>query len=455
MKFKLYLSAIVLFLLLSANITAQQALSDSIYAQLKLGVKGFQERYHSPSIVVAIVHRDDIIFNDARGYTDLENRIPATVNSRYQIQSITKMFTATMFMQLWEQGIINGEDDIKKYVPEYSGGITFLELATHNSGLPRNSPADLGFAKQVDNWLLTKKDEGPIQSATKEDFIASLKSLSKQYPDYQFLKQDSRHYSNLGYGLLGLSLERAAGIKYEKYILSNICTPLDLSNTGFGTISKENNPIAKGYFYKSNEEGFIKTPDYYSNSLVYAAGMYSTALDLAKFISTQFDEDSPILTGKSRRMMQQLGIGWLRNYPFIMHEGSMLGARSEIIFNPELRIGWAVLTNTTDFPFNRINDYIAGLIVPLYVKKPITDPEKYVGTYILKGYDSLEIYLKDGNLYSTYLHDILPDQPLTFSGNNSLTAKGKDGHDIRYNFIAGSGEEIIALDLNQLLWVKQ
>ena len=153
--------------------------------------------------------------------------------------------------------------------------------------------------------------------------------------------------------------------------------------------------------------------------------------------------------------MQQLGIGWLRNYPFIMHEGSMLGARSEIIFNPELRIGWAVLTNTTDFPFNRINDYIAGLIVPLYVKKPITDPEKYVGTYILKGYDSLEIYLKDGNLYSTYLHDILPDQPLTFSGNNSLTAKGKDGHDIRYNFIAGPGEEIIALDLNQLLWVKQ
>ncbi len=329
-------------------------------------------------------------------------------------------------------------------------------MVTHNSGLPRNSPADIDFAKQVDKWLLTKKNQGSIQSAAKEDFITSLKFISKPYPEYQFLNQHIRHYSNLGYGLLGLGLERAAKTEYTTYILSKICDPLKLSNTGFGTVSTGNNPIANGYFYKGDEEGFIRTPDYYSNSMVYAGGMYSTASDLAKFISAQFDDDNPILSAKSKRMMQRLGIGWLRSYPFIMHEGSMLGTRSEIILNPELRIGWAVLTNTTDFSFDRINEYIASLIVPLYVKEPVADPEKYVGTYKLEGgYDSLKIYLKGGELYSTYLEDALPDEPLSFSGNNSLTAAGCDGHDIRYNFIVGSQSEIKALNLNQLMWIKR
>jgi CubicO group peptidase (beta-lactamase class C family) len=357
---------------------------------------------------------------------------------------------------LWERGIVDLDDDVRKYVPEYNSAVTLLELATHNSGLPRNAPADIDFAKQVDNWLLTKKDQGPIQSAAKDEFTRSLKFISRQYPEYQFLNQNTRHYSNLGYGLLGMGLEKAAKTEYEAYVVSSICKPLQLSGTGFGTVSTESNPIAKGYFYRGDKEGFIRTPDYYPNSLVYAGGMYSTASDLAKFISAQFDDNSPILAGKSRRMMQQLGIGWLRAHPFIVHEGSMLGARCEIIFNPELKIGWVVLTNTTDFSFDRINNYIAGLIVPQYVEKPVIEPEKYVGTYTLEGgYDSLRIYLKDGRLYSTYLEDVLPDQALSFSGNNSLTAAGDKGYDIQYQFIAGPCLTIKALVLNQLTWIKQ
>lgn len=455
-KTGLNLYASTCLMLLSAKATAQQLLNDSTLAQLKLGVEGFQERYRSPSIALAIVHGDTIIFSYALGYTDLENKIPATVDSKYQIQSITKMFTATMFMQLWERGIINGDDRVSKNVPEFSGDATLFELATHNSGLPRNSPADIGFAQQVDRWLLTKKEEGPIQSSDGGDFISSLAFLGKQYPAYEFLKQDTRHYSNLGYGLLGLALERAAGKNYEAYILSNICAPMRLNDTGFGTIGTTDNPIAKGYCYQNDSAGFVRTPDYHPGSMVPAAGMYSTVSDLARFISAQFDGYDAVLTAKGRRMMQQLGIGWMRNYPFILHEGSMLGARAEIVFHPKLRIGWVVLANTTDLSFNRINDYIANLILPNYVEQPIVDLEKYTGTYALDGgYGKLEIYLKDGQLYSTYLQDILPEEGLRFSGGNSLTAKGSDGHDIRYEFITGDGAEITALALNQLLWTKQ
>ncbi|SKB38242.1 hypothetical protein SAMN05660226_01050 [Parapedobacter luteus] len=134
----------------------------------------------------------------------------------------------------------------------------------------------------------------------------------------------------------------------------------------------------------------------------------------------------------------------------------MLGARCEIVLNPDLKIGWVVLVNTTDFQFNRINDYIAGLVVPQYIEKPVTEPEKYVGTYTLEGgYDSLKIYLKDGRLYSTYLEKVLPDLPLSFSGSNSLKAVGYDGHAMEYQFTTGPGSAIKALTLNQLMWIKQ
>ncbi len=453
-RLNVYISlALVLLHLVSI---AQQSLSDSTIAQLRRGVEGFQQRYHAPSMVVAIVHEDSVIYFDARGYTDLENKIPATIDSRYQIQSITKMFTATMFMQLCEQGVINALDDIEKTIPEFSTGTTYLELATHNAGLPRNSPADINFARQVDRWLITKENATPIQSSESEDFIKSFSSVTKQYPAYEFLPQHSRHYSNFGYGLLGLSLERAAGEDYEDYVVSNICAPLGMKDTGFGTVYTATNPVAKGYFYQNDSVGFIRTPDYYPHSMIPAAGMYSTARDLARFISAQFDGADGVLSSKNRRMMQQLGIGWMRNYPFVLHEGSMLGARAEIIFNPELRIGWVILTNTTDFPFNRINDYIASLMVPLYTKKPVVDLEKYVGTYALDGgYGELEIYLKGGKLYSSYLTDLLPESELSLSADNSLTMKGKNGYQLRYEFVLDGKNKIKALALNQLLWIKQ
>jgi CubicO group peptidase (beta-lactamase class C family) len=444
------------FLFLSGNAIAQQSLNDSTVTKLTIGIRAFQERYHSPSIAVAIVHGNTLLYSDAWGYTDLENKIPATIHSRYQIQSVTKMFTATMFMQLWEKGIIDMTGKVSKKVPEFSGNTTYFELATHNSGLPRNSPADIGFALQVDRWLQTNKEEGPLRSAEKSAFIRSLAVISKQYPSYEFLRQNTRHYSNLGYALLGLALERAAEKNYEEYILSHICKPLGMDDTGFGTVSTANNPIARGYHYLNDSAGFIRTPDYYSASMIPAGGMYSNVLDMARFISAQLSEKNEVLSVNGLRMMQQLGIGWLRNHPFVVHEGSMLGARAEIVFHPKLQVGWVILANTTDFPFNRINEYIADLILPLYRETPVVDLEKYTGTYSLDGdYGTLHIYLKKGKLYSSYLQNVLPEEELHFNGNNSLIAKGHNGRDIRYEFIVGAGNEITALSLNQLLWIKQ
>ena len=131
---------------------------------MELTIKGFKDRYHSPSVVFVLVHDQQIIFSEALGYTDLENKIAATINSKYPILSITKMFTATMFMQLRQKNIVGLEDDIKKYVPEYKAAavidsdrdITLFQLATHTSGLPRNSQSDINFTKQIDRSELVQ-----------------------------------------------------------------------------------------------------------------------------------------------------------------------------------------------------------------------------------------------------------------------------------------------------------
>jgi len=447
---------------------SQTLLHDSTIKELRTGIEGFKNRYHSPSIVVVIVHDKEIIFSEALGYIDLENKIPATIDSKYPIQSITKTFTATMLMQLMQRNIVALDDDVKKYVPEYKGnsnlpgksGTTLLQLATHTSGLPRNSPADINFAKQVDRWLLAGTSYLALEAATKKEFLHSLQFIKKEYPEYELLSYGDRHYSNLGYSLLGIALERAAKTDYSNYVVNNICKPLKMYNTGFGTESFGNNIIANGYYYNDSIKDFIKTPVFKANSALYAGGMFSTATDLAKFISFQFDNNSvdanKVLSSGNKAMMQAFKIAWKPSYPFVLHEGAMLGYRCQIAFNTHLKIGWVILTNTTDFEFSRINEYISKLVLPVYNKKPVPDLNQFTGAYRLAGgYDSLKIYLKDGSLYSTYLQGELFEAPLISLGNNKFKAQGKGSYNIGYDFIANEDAEIKILNLEQLMWVKQ
>lgn len=445
---------------------SQQMLNDSIVNELKLTIKGFKDRYHSPSIVVVLVHDQKIIFSEAMGYTDLENKIAATINSKYPVLSITKMFTATMFMQLRQKKIVGLEDDVKKYVPEFKAvpgmgddrDITLFQLATHTSGMPRNSQADINLTKQIDRCILTGADIPTIEPSTKKEFLRSLKYIKKEYPDFELLSYNDRYYSNLGYSLLGIALERAAKTDYADYVVKNICKPLRMDNSGFETESPGKNTLARGYYYNDSSKNFRMMPVFKANSALYAGGLYSTASDLAKFISFQFEDDvtsEKILSQKNKAMMQSFRIGWKPSFPFVLHEGAMLGYRCEIVVNPELKIGWVILTNTTDFDFARINDNISKLIIPTFIKKPVSDLSKYIGTYQLTGgYDSLTIYMKDENLYSSYLQEKLPQLPLTFSGNNKFKGQGNGNYSIAYDFITNEISEIRILNMGQLMWIK-
>jgi len=289
--------------------------------------------------------------------------------------------------------------------------------------------------------------------------LQSLKFIKKEYPAYELLSYGDRHYSNLGYSLLGIALEKATKKDYKDYVLTNICKPLQMTNSGFDTENLQSNVLAKGYYYNDSLNDFIKTPVFKSNSAIYAGGMYSTATDLAKYISFQFDNSSQaekILSKENRSMMYAFKIGWKPLYPLVLHEGAMLGYRSQVAFIPDLKIGWVILTNTTDFEFSKFNEYIGKLIIPVYESKPLVDLIKYIGTYRLSGgYDSLRIYLKNENLYSSYLKDTLPESPLISLGNNKFKAQARGNYNVSYEFIEDETTAINVLNMGQLMWIKQ
>ena len=113
MQKKGFAVATFLILVFCTSSQSQVVLPDSTVTLLKAAVEGFQNRYHSPSIVVAIVHDKKIIFSEARGYTDQENKIPASIDSKSPVLSVTKIFTATMLMQLKQRNVVKLEDDVK------------------------------------------------------------------------------------------------------------------------------------------------------------------------------------------------------------------------------------------------------------------------------------------------------------------------------------------------------
>ncbi|MFV0417929.1 MAG: serine hydrolase domain-containing protein [Dysgonomonas sp.] len=460
--------SLITLLLFSINGFSQNSLPDSVSTQLTIGIGGFKDRYHVPAIAVAVVKDQEVVYSKAIGVANLETMDSITPYSKFPIQSVTKLFTATMLMMLEEEGIVNLNDEVRKYVPEFicssdttNTKTTLFQLATHTSGLPRNSGADINFAKKADMWLAMKSADTTLEMSSKQEFIRSLHDMQYEYEPYDHLYYEDRHYSNLGYSLLGISLERAAQSDYITYIMKNLCAPLGMEKSGFIDNYSDYSDLVKGYHYDSRKNEFRNSPLFLPNSAVYAGGMYSTVMDMAKFLKYYFREDvddsCTAISDINKNMMYKLNIGWKSSYPLVIHEGSMIGHRSMIAMDPKLKVGWIILVNGTEFDFSRINNWFKETLFKYYnSKEQFLGLDRFIGTYKLQGgYDSLKIHKKDGNLYSTYLNEIADEKPMIRQGNNHFKVEVSESHSIGYEFLFDNASDKVFLNLGQLMWVKE
>ena len=177
--------------------------------------------------------KGEIVSKGVSGFRDPEGKTPITEDTIFQLASVSKTFTATAVMLLVRQGKLNPEDRITKYFPELTAyeGVTVRHLLNHTSGIPDYFDDADWF---VDLWKAEKRVPG-------NDEILRFLQETKAKP--YFAPGEGLEYSNTGYNLLALLVERLSGVPYEQFLQKNIFEPAGMNATHCCHIRRDGVPF--------------------------------------------------------------------------------------------------------------------------------------------------------------------------------------------------------------------
>jgi CubicO group peptidase (beta-lactamase class C family) len=295
---------------------------------------------------IALVDDKGILWSQGFGYADKQENILATSDTIYNAGSITKLFTATAAMQLAEQGKINIDQPLQKFLPEFSiksrfgntHKITPRNLLTHHSGLPCN-------------WSLGMIVRHP------EPFAKTVTALKDEYtaypPDYIF------SYSNLGMALLGAAIGTVTNDQYSPQMHTLLLNPLDMQHS----------ELAPSTHSKSYDNG--KEAEALPMRDLPASGLNSSVNDIAHFIQMVLADGNykgkqilqPATLHEMLRIQNKdvaldfdstVGLGWMLNSVSVpngglvaSHGGLTMNFHSLLAVLPEHKLGVIVMSNST------------------------------------------------------------------------------------------------------------
>lgn len=330
---------------------------------------------------LTIAKDGNVIYTRAIGYSQIngteKNALSAA--NRFRIGSITKMFTASMILQLVEEGNLKLTDTLDKFFPQVPNAkkITIVQILWHRSGIPnvRREQNAQGNA----NTLPMTKDE-------------MLALIVKTTPEFE---PDTKYsYSNSGYQLLGLILEKVTGKSYEEALKERISSKIGLKDTylATGNIDVSKN---EALTYMNFGDGWKPVAETHPSILFSAGAIVSTPNDMAKFIQALFD--GKIVSKESVDQMKAIRNGELSGMePFTFagktfygHTGGADNYGAWLAYLPEEKLAMAYTTNAKVYP---VKDIVNG-VMDIYYNKPFQIPtfesiavstevlDKYVGVY--------------------------------------------------------------------------
>ncbi|MBQ6663303.1 MAG: beta-lactamase family protein [Firmicutes bacterium] len=178
--------------------------------------------------------KGEIVSKGVLGFRDPEDRLPITEDTIFQLASISKTFTATAAMLLMREGLLSPEDEITKFFPEIPyPGVRVRHLLHHTSGIP-------DYFDDAD-WFIKIWEEEKRVPGNDEILRFLRETRAKQY----FTPGEGLQYSNTGYNLLALLVERLSGIPYEEFLRKNIFEPAGMSSTYYCHIRRDGVPFEK------------------------------------------------------------------------------------------------------------------------------------------------------------------------------------------------------------------
>lgn len=300
-----------------------------------------------PGLAVAVAIDGKLVYAEGFGYADLEQRVPAWPTTKFRIGSISKPLTAAALMQLVEEGKVDLDAPVQKYVPSFpdkGAKITSRMLAGHLAGIRHYKDDEFLISRHYDSVLEGLKifENDPLVSP----------------PGTKF------NYSSYGFNLLSAVIESASGENFVSYMQNYVFTPLGLIDT----LADQNRPIIeeRSRFYSREKDGPLENAPYVDNSYKWAGGGFlSTAEDLVRFGSALLQpgflkESSLQLLFTSQRTTSGeetgYGMGWgirkaASGKRIYEHAGGSVGGSCQVILYPDSHLVVALVTNLGSAPW--------------------------------------------------------------------------------------------------------
>lgn len=296
-----------------------------------------------PGASVMVIDHGSILYKKSFGLSDLENKTQSSSATNYRLASVTKQFTAMAIMMLIEQKRLSYESrltDIFSDFPSYGSQITVSNLLSHTSGL------------QDYEDLIPEETKVPLRDKQVLDLL-------KQQTATLFTPGSKFRYSNSGYALLAMIVEKISGISFAEFLKKNIFLPLKMDNTvafenGLSTVSSR----AYGYALQQQSGRYEKKDQSLTSSVLGDGGIYSSVEDLYKWDQALYTDKlvsfetlkrafTPVIAADQENI--SYGFGWFietyRGLKSVWHYGSTVGFGTAIERFPERSFTVIVLIN--------------------------------------------------------------------------------------------------------------
>ena len=306
---------------------------------------------HIPGGVISVVKDGKLFFTKGYGYANLEQKIPVEPDKTlFRVASLSKLFTATAAMQLYEQGLLQLDGEVNQYLTDfqlknpYPEPVKVAQLMTHTDG---TSQRRIGLAAR------TAEEMQPLGDYLAENMPPVFWSPGKLY-----------NYSSHSSALLGYLVQKISGLPFGQYIDKNIFQPLNMPRSTF--VQPPPPPLAEdlavGYQYQN---GNFKPVPYLNLNIAPAASMQTTATDMANFAIAHLQlgryENARILKPDTVRLMHQTHFTQHPQLPgtayefherlengirSLTHLGSLRGYSSSLTLLSDQNIGIFTATNS-------------------------------------------------------------------------------------------------------------
>jgi len=321
---------------------------------------------HKPSLAACIIYDNEVVWSNAYGYYDIENKKKATTQTLYLQASVSKTITATALMQLYEQGLFDLDDDVNEYLPfslrnpNYPDiPITIKMILSHRSSL-----ADDNLYWLCLSYLPGDPDVEGFPYPWLEEYLTPGGSAYSSSTWSLDMPGEKYYYANIGFSIVAYLVEILSHQDFNEYCQEHIFQPLQMNSTGFRLRDVNIDNVAVPYEFKNG--GYFRHPQYGIHVLYPAITLRTSIEDYSHFIIAHMNggvwKGIRILNESTVELMHMAhfspgdkynyGLGWqVTNKPFKKtygHSGGYVGALNLITIVPAENTAVILFSNALD-----------------------------------------------------------------------------------------------------------